>query len=200
MFQKFNLQGNRPHIRTEQELAAVDKAAADEAFKTYKKLILDESLLAKGFVKYKTNAYVRKNKIQLLEYIDLQKEHYGSKTFTVNYALMPLYIPLDHLMLGFGDRLGSAVCGKDIWWDFADEAIARKSFQNVADAIDRFVLPWFEKYSDEKTLEKKLFADRRKSRWLSYPNEEWLNALNEQNDKDEIVSENRKKLKLPKAL
>ncbi len=33
------------------------------------------------FYRYKTNAYVRLNNIGLLEYIDLQKERYGSKTF-----------------------------------------------------------------------------------------------------------------------
>lgn len=162
MFGRFKIMGNRAHLRSEEEMVNVDKAEADDAFKKCKQTILDKCLIEKGFVKYKTNAYVRKNKLDVLEYIDLQKERYGSKTFTVNYAIMPLYVPHDYLVTGFGGRLGMLICDKDIWWDYVNEAIAQISFQNVADAIDRFVLPWFNRYANEEVLKKKLLEDKQK--------------------------------------
>lgn len=70
-FYKFKLKGNRTHIRSEKEMLLVDKQVADEAFKKYKKDILDSYLISKGFIKYKSNSYVRKNKIDVLEYVDL---------------------------------------------------------------------------------------------------------------------------------
>ncbi|MDE5893425.1 MAG: hypothetical protein K2H45_10940, partial [Acetatifactor sp.] len=94
MHNKFTICGNRTHLRTDEEMSSVNKTIADEAFKKQKAL-LGKYLESQGFLKYKTSAYVRKNAIDLLEYIDLQKEKYGSKTFTVNYSLMPLYVPHD---------------------------------------------------------------------------------------------------------
>ena len=182
----------------------VDKQVADEAFKKYKKDILDSYLMSKGFVKYKSNSYVRKNQIDVLEYLDLQKERYGSKTFTVNYALMPLYVPHDYLVTGFGDRLGRLICDTDIWWDYANDSIAQVSFQNVADAMERFVVPWFDKYASEDALMKKLMEDKKKREQtglgIPYKNEEWLNALEERGNRTEIILENIEKLKLPKKM
>lgn len=203
-FCKFKLKGNRAHIRSEKEMLLVDKQVADEAFKKYKKDILDSYLMSKGFVKYKSNSYVRKNQIDVLEYLDLQKERYGSKTFTVNYALMPLYVSHDYLVTGFGDRLGRLICDTDIWWDYANEAISQISFQNVIDAVEQFVLPWFEKYENEETLKKKLLEDKKKSeqtvRGIPYKNAEWLSALEERGDRTEIILENIEKMKLPKKI
>ena len=82
----------------------------------------------KGFLKYKTKAYVRRSENDVLEYVDLQKDHYGSKTFTVKYALIPLYVKHDFLTYDLGDRLGKLICQKDIWWDYADENTASTSF------------------------------------------------------------------------
>lgn len=202
MFGKFKIKGNRAHLRSEEELVNVDKAEADDAFKKYKQTILDKYLAEKGFVKYKTNAYVRKNKIDVLEYIDLQKERYGSKTFTVNYAIMPLYVPHDYLALGFGDRLGTLICDKDIWWDYANDSIAQVSFQNVADAVERFVMPWFDKYAIEDILMKKLMEDKKKREQtgmgIPYKNEEWISSLKEDKARANIIGENIDRLKLPK--
>lgn len=204
MVEEFNVAGNRPHIRTENEMAIIDKDKADAAFKENKKIILEKYLISNGFVKYKTNSYVRKNKIDVLEYIDLQKERYGSKTFTVNYSIMPLYVPHDYLTIGFGARLGELICGKDIWWDYANDDIAQVSFQNVLDAIDRFLLPWFEKYSDEKILMEKLLEDKKKREQIRvdipYKNNEWIFALKKCDNRNDIISENINKLKLPKRL
>lgn len=201
MFRKFKIKGNRPHIRLDEEMTGINPVAADEAFKQCKKRILDVQLASKGFLKYKTNAYVRKNRIDVLEYLDLQKERHGSRTFTVNYAIMPLYIPHDYVITGFGERLGMLICNKDIWWDYADEDIAQISFQNVSEAIDRFVLPWFEKYSDETYLMDKLAKDQKESRrtgiGIPYKNEEWLCTLKEGSNKNEIITESIERLKLP---
>lgn len=195
MFNRFKLRGNRTHIRTDIEMLVINQTKADEAFKKYKKTILDESLKARGFLKYKTMAYVRKNAIDVLEYIDLQKERYGSKTFTVNYALMPLYVPHDYIDMWLGDRLGQLINGKDIWWDYSGNNAAKVSFQNVSEAIEIFVLPWFEKYSDEEYLVKELKKVCNKLR-----NEKWIKAIDDCDNRSEIINDNIQKLKLPKRL
>lgn len=203
MRDKFMICGNRTHIRTDEEMLAVDKAIADKAFKKYR-AILEDYLTSQGFLKYKTSAYVRRNAIDLLEYIDLQKERYGSKTFTVNYSLMPLYVPHDYMVTGFGGRLGELIQGKDVWWDYATYDAAEASFQNVTRAIELFLLPWFEKYSDETYLRKELQKEKRYSRWTgkgsSYKNNEWLNAMDDRINKTEVIDGNIQKLKLPKVL
>ena len=58
-------------IRTDNEMRLIDKELAEKAFKTQKKR-LESFLKEKGFVKYKTNSYIRKNEIDVLEYFDLQ--------------------------------------------------------------------------------------------------------------------------------
>ena len=59
MFNKFKLRGNvSGAIRSDDEMASVNKDAADNSFKEQKKE-LDFFLQQKGFVKYKINSYVR---------------------------------------------------------------------------------------------------------------------------------------------
>ena len=102
---RFQLEGNRPFaIRSDAEMCSVNGETADLAFKTQKKL-LDRFLAEQGFMKYKTNAYLRRNPLDVLEYLNLQKESHGSRTFTVNYALIPLYIPHAFFSFDLGDRL-----------------------------------------------------------------------------------------------
>lgn len=103
MLTKFKLNGSRSFLRTDYEMSSVDKGEADRVFKSCKKQYLDPLLKAKGFLKYKTNAYVRRNQVDVLELIELQKE-----------------------------RNGILACGKDVWWDYANDSIARNSFENVA--------------------------------------------------------------------
>lgn len=200
MFRKFILQGNSVSgIRTDKQMLSVDKTAADLAFKKYNKDILWKYLKENGFYKWKTNSYVRRNNIDLLEYIDLQKEKYGSKTFTVNYALMPLYIPTEYVVIGFGDRLGKLIAGKDVWWDFADDDVARKSFQNITDAIQQFVLPWFQHFNNENLFKKQLKKDTRKS-FCGYDSKMWLEAVDLRSDRKYVIAENVQRLKLPQKL
>lgn len=199
MFKKFILQGNRRCMRSDEEMLSVDKSVADSVFKKYSKDIVGKYLKEQGFYKWKTNSYVRRNNIDLLEYIGLQKESFGSKTFTVNYALMPLYVPTEYMVIGFGNRLGELIAGKDIWWDYANDDIARKSFQNITDAIQQFVLPWFQHFNNEISYKKQLKKDTRKS-LCEYDCQKWLEAVDIHNDRNYVIAENIERLKLPQKL
>lgn len=199
MFRRFALQGNRSCIRSEDEMLRVDRTAADAAFKKYRKEILESCLEEQGFCKWKTNSYVRRNSIGLLEYIDLQKEQHGSRTFTVNFALMPLYVPEESIQLGLGDRLGQLIARRDVWWDFADDAAARRSFQNVADAVLQFLLPWFARFSEEAFYIKRLKKDGR-SPSCGYDSRGWLAAVNGTEEKSAMIQETIGRLGLPREL
>lgn len=187
--------GNRPHLRTEEEISLVNKQEADLAFKRYKKEMIDDLLLGNGFCKYKTNAYVRLNNIGLLEYIDLQKERYGSKTFCVNFAAMPLYCVNKYIIVSLGCRLGTYISGKDVWWDYASENVAKASFENVSVAIEKYVFPWFEEVSTEDGYRAKLQKIHNKKLV-----EDWLDALVSIQDKETLIQQNIVELKLPKKI
>ena len=111
----FKLEGThrKGAIRSDEEMASVDKENAEASFKKQKKILTD-FMKEHGFIKYKTNAYIRRNECDVLEYLNLQKEKYGSKTLTVNYALIPLYIPHDFISFDLGGRLGELICGNDV--------------------------------------------------------------------------------------
>ncbi len=191
----FTFAGNRPHIRVESELIGINKEEADRAFKHCKKEFVDTLLLSHGFCKHKTSAYVRINPIGLLEYIDFQKERYGSKTFCVNFSAMPLYWPKETLVFTFGDRLGNYICGKDVWWDYASAQIAKTSFKNVAEAIEQYVFPWFEEISTEEGYRQKL-----DSYWNKRFAAEWLDALEYTTDKETLITQSIITLGLPKKI
>ena len=204
MFNKFILRGNASGaIRSDDEMASVDKEAADKYFKNQKKK-LDLFLQQKGFVKYKTNSYARRNNVNVLEYINLQKEQYGSKTFTVNYALIALYVPHSFLSYDLGDRLGKLICDRDVWWDYSNEENAKVSFQNVIDAIDKFLLPWFEERQCKESLKKELLKEELKRKKyggrLSDIQQAWLNAIDTEDDYSDIISSNIATFKQPKKL
>lgn len=190
---KFTYVGNRYFIRSDRELAMIDKEEADKAFKRYKKEIIDSMLLNNGFFKWKSNAYVRLNEIGLLEYINLQKERYGSKTFCVNFAVMPLYCGESYMVTDLGNRLGVYIYGKDIWWDYGNENIAKASFENVSEAIIKFVFPWFLEMSSEEIYKKRL--KKEKSKIVN----EWLAAF-EIEDKEPLIEDSIIQLKLPKKI
>ncbi|MBR1443552.1 MAG: DUF4304 domain-containing protein, partial [Firmicutes bacterium] len=151
--------------------------------------------------KYKTNAYIRKNDIDVLEYIDLQKGQHGSKTFTVNYALIPLYVPHDFLSFALGDRLGMIICKKDVWWDHAEDNIAEMSFRNITEAIEKFLLPWFEHIANDDEIRIALLKEKRDREkyggQLSDIQQAWLDAIDERKGCDEIIKANIEIFKLP---
>ena len=196
---KFELNGNRSFLRTDDEIQSIDKDEADHAFKLYKKQYLDTLLKSKGFLKYKTNAYVRRNQVDVLEYIDLQKEKSGSRTFTVNYGLTALYIPHGFINWDINERIGILICNKDIWWDCANDDIAKASFENVAKAIEEFVIPWFDARSNDDSIKKMLLDKREDYGWSSYK-QAWLEAIDHRCNLSETIEENIKLFRLPKSL
>ena len=117
----------------------------------------------------------------------------------MNYAMLPLYVPHDFLCIGFGGRIGELICGKDTQWNYADGDIAQVSFQNVTEAIDRFILPWFEQYADEEKLRKKLLEDKKRIEitgiGTGYANQEWILALERCEYRDNSISTNFARLK-----
>ena len=201
---KFRLRGNvSGAIRSDDEMSSVDKEAADKSFKDKKKK-LDLFLKQKGFAKYKTNAYARRNNLNVLELINLQKEQYGSKTFTVNYALIALYVPHSFLSYDLGGRLGRLICDRDVWWDYSNAEIAEISFQNVMDAIDDFLLPWFEERKSKESLKLELLKEEQKRKKyggrLSDIQQAWLNVIDSEDDYSDIISNNIVTFKLPKEI
>ena len=201
---KFRLRGNvSGAIRSDDEMSSVDKETADKSFKDMKKK-LDLFLQQKGFAKYKTNAYARRNNLNVLEYINLQKEQYGSKTFTVNYALIALYVPHSFLSYDLGGRLGRLICDRDVWWDYSNAEIAEISFQNVMDAIDDFLLPWFEERKSKESLKRELLKEEQKRKKyggrLSDIQQAWLNVIDSEDDYSDIISNNIVTFKLPKEI
>ena len=132
----------------------------------------------------------------------MQKEKYGSKTFTVNYALIALYVPHRFLSYDLGDRLGKLICDRDVWWDYSGKQIAEISFQNVMDAIDTILLPWFVERENKESIKKELLKEelKRKSYGgrLSDIQQAWLDAIDSDEDVSKIISDNIDTLKLPK--
>ena len=204
MDRKFILQGNvNGAIRSEEELVLIDKETADNAFKHQKKK-LDAFLQQRGFAKYKTNAYLRRNRLEVLEYIDLQKEQYGSKTFTVNYALISLYVTHSFLSFDLGDRLGKLICSKDVWWDYSNEHIAEISFDNIIEALESFLLPWFTEKESIESIRKELIKEQKKREnnggRLSDNQRIWLETIENNSWDEKIVLGNIETFKLPKKL
>ncbi len=201
MGHNFRLQGNvSVAVRSEAEMALIDKKSAEKAFKNQKKE-LDTFLKDKRFVKYQMNSYVRLNNIGVLEYFDLQKERHGSKTVTANYALIPLYIPHEFLSFDLGDRLGKLICGKDVWWDYSNETAAAVSFGNIIQAIEEYLLLWFRDRASVDALKQELINEKRRNEsyggQLSDIQQAWLDSLEKNLDHDDIISNNMKVLNLP---
>lgn len=196
---KFIFSGNSSFLRTDYEVGSINKDEADSAFKLHKKQYIDTILKSKGFHKYKTNAYVRRNQVDVLEYVDLQKEKNGSRTFTVNYGLTALYIPHGFINWDKYERIGMLIFQEDIWWDFANDYIAKASFENVAKAIEEFVIPWFDAHSNDDSIKKMLLDDREEYGWSIYK-QAWLEAIDHRWYLSETIEENIKLFRLPKSL
>lgn len=182
----FSYFGNGNCGRPLKELEKINIQEADEAFKKCKKELLGVFMKNNGFIKYKTNAYMRLNSIGLIEYIGLQKEAYGSKTFTVNVCILPIYVPHDIFTIGFGDRMGTFINGIDFWWDYKDLYTAEKSFKNIIQALDLFIFPWFNQYNSENKYKKDLFN---KVGLIGSSRIEWITYLYIKNNEIEKAKE-----------
>ena len=195
---KFKLKGTRKYFRSDLEMQRLDREAADEAYKEKKK-ILDDYMISKGFFKHKTNTYIRLNKINVLESINLQKERYGSRTFTVNILLMPMYLPQDSVPFG-GERISYFIGSPDVWWDFGDCKAAETSFRNIVEAVDRFVMPWFEKTSDPECLKSMVQDHKVPGQFTRNDYIKWNEVFDSYMELDNVVAENVERMKLPKAV
>ena len=195
---KFKLKGTRKYFRSDLEMQRLDREAADEAYKEKKK-ILDDYMISKGFFKHKTNTYIRLNKINVLESINLQKERYGSRTFTVNILLMPMYLPQDSVPFG-GERISYFIGSPDVWWDFGDCKAAETSFRNIVEAVDRFVMPWFEKTSDPECLKSMVQDHKVPGQFTNNDYIKWNEIFDSYMELDNVVAENVERMKLPKAV
>lgn len=195
---KFKLKGTRKYFRSDLEMQRLDREAADEAYKEKKK-ILDDYMISKGFFKHKTNTYIRLNKINVLESINLQKERYGSRTFTVNILLMPMYLPQDSVPFG-GERISYFIGSPDVWWDFGDSKAAETSFKNIVEAVDRFVMPWFEKTSDPECLKSMVQDHKVPGQFTRNDYIKWNEVFDSYMELDNVVAENVERMKLPKAV
>lgn len=196
---KFKLKGTRNAFRSDLEMQHLDREAADQAYKEKKKL-LDDYMISKGFFKHKTNTYIRLNKINVLESINLQKERYGSRTFTVNILLMPMYLPQDSVSFG-GDRISQIMeLPTDVWWDFGDAKTAETSFKNIVEAVDRFVMPWFEKTSDPECLKSMVREHKVPGQFTRNDYIKWNEVFDSYMELGDVVAENIERMKLPKAL
>lgn len=192
----FRLAGECSH-RTEAELAALDRAGADAAFRAGQRGLYEEVLRPAGFLRWKGGAFVRRSPEDWLEVIELQKERHGSKTFTVNCMAVLLFLPGAEPDMTFAERLGILAVGRDVWWDFAPAA-AEGSFRNVGEALRRFGLPWFERLRGDGARKALLREGDRP--WAKA----WLAALDARGSdpaaERENIRENCQRLRLPKSL
>ena len=192
----FRLVGERSR-RTEAERETLDKAGTDAAFRMGQRELYETVLRPEGFLRWRGAAFVRRSPEDWLEVIELQKERYGSKTFTVNCMAVLLFLPGAEPDMTFAERLGVLAVGRDVWWDFAPAA-AEGSFRNVGEAIRRFALPWFEGLRGDG-LRRALLPEHGRL-WA----ERWLAALDARGRdipaERETVRENCRRLKLPKGL
>ena len=125
----FRLVGERSR-RTEAERETLDKAGADAAFRKGQRELYETVLRPEGFLRWRGAAFVRRSPEDWLEVIELQKERYGARTFTVNCIVAPIFLPGAEPDMSFAERLGILAVGRDVWWDFAPDAAA---FQHEAE-------------------------------------------------------------------
>jgi hypothetical protein len=96
------------------------------------------------------------------------------------------------------------ICDKDVWWDYSDVQTAEVSFQNVMDAIDSILLPWFEERENREALKNELLNEELKRKsyggCLSDMQQAWLVVIDSEEDYSEIIRRNIEVFKLPKKL
>lgn len=181
----------------------LDKAAADEALKKYKKEILDVFFAENGFSKWKSASYIRLKAWGLAEMVELQKFRFTGDTFCVNYGVCPLYVPdLRYCSCcvgcSIGDRLGCQIRPGGGAWVYRTDETAKISFENVRDMVRLFLLPAFDEFCVEENYLNQLMADKGK-KGVGYRNDLWVKAL-EVEDRRAVILENIERLKLPRRI
>ena len=92
------------------------------------------------------------------------------------------------------------ICKKDIWWDFANDTIAKVSFENVAKAIEEFVIPWFDARSNDDSIKKMLLDESEDDGWIRSSKQAWLDVIDHRCNLSETIEENIELFGLPKSL
>ena len=181
----------------------IDKEEANNAFKKYKREILDVFFAENGFYKYKTTSYVRLNEAGLLQTVNLQKSQWDQGLFYVNYRVIPLYLPMEYLEMGKDYRLGNYAQGGEGVnqdWHYDNDEAARITFEDICDSGKTCLLPWFDEFCDGENFREMLLRDKDK-KWPGYQNGRWLNALERsEEERKAVILENIEKFKLPKKL
>ena len=108
------------------------------------------------------------------------------------------------MSLDFCERIGMLLCKRDIWWDFANDSIAKVSFGNVAKAIEEFVIPWFDSHSNNDSI-RELLNEEKKTREnkggrLSDLQQAWLDAIDDYTDCQDVKMGNIALFALPQKL
>ena len=172
----------------------IDKEEANSAFKKYKKEILDVFFAENGFYKHKTTAYVRLSEVGVLQNVNLQKSQFDGGLFYVNYEVVPLYRPVKGR--GFMTGLDSRLDKYDQDWRYDDYEIAQITFEDLREALQTCMLPWFDEFCDEENYREMLLKDQGKN-WCRG----WLEALERsEEERKATMLENIEKFKLPKKL
>ena len=92
------------------------------------------------------------------------------------------------------------ICKKDRWWDFANDTIAQVSFENVAKAIEEFVIPWFDARSNDDSIKNMLLDESEDDGWNRSSKQTWLDVIDHRCNLSETIEENIELFGLPKCL
>jgi len=124
----------------------------DSEYKKYFTSYLAKPLKGKGYSRYKTQSLVRITEDNLLQILNFQKHSHGDKRFTVNIAIVPLYIVKEHLTLQPGNRIGWFVGNSDLWFYYNSANVIKESFERVQQILIDNVLPCHENIKDSEAL------------------------------------------------
>ena len=88
--------------------------------------------------------------------------------------------------------------------DYSNEQIAEVSFDNVTDALEAFLLPWFDEKDSIESIRKELIKEQKKrdnyGGRLSEIQRMWLEAIESSSRDEKIALGNIEIFKLPKKL
>jgi hypothetical protein len=120
---------------------------AKSFFTKARKLYVETPLKELGFRKYKSSVIARLTSGDVFQFLDFQKAAYGGQSFTINVAIRPLFCQnYNYLILNPGNRLGnmSKDYKRDKWWYYKTKEEGNKSFIDVFNQIEKYVIPFFE--------------------------------------------------------
>ena len=137
--------------------ATANKEERMAALKIYKQCFqeyITEPFKAYGFNKVKGTTVpglARVTDNGLIQSIFGQRNRYGETMFTIGIGAMLTCSEHEDFLIEVGHRIGYFTSQKkDLWWDYENETIARKNFEEVQKILFQDVLPWLEKLTNPK--------------------------------------------------